>query len=110
MTDCLFCKIAQKQIPSTVVYEDDEVFAFKDINPIAPVHILVIPKTHISSLNEANEDNSAFIGKILYKASLIGKKECPNGYRVITNIGEDAGQSVKHLHFHVIGGKILPWN
>ncbi|EKE40711.1 hypothetical protein ENUP19_0263G0050 [Entamoeba nuttalli] len=107
---CIFCKIAQKQIPSTIVYEDDDIFAFKDINPIAPVHILVIPKQHIASLNEITEENEAFIGKVLYKVSLIGKKECPEGYRVVNNIGEDAGQTVKHIHFHILGGKKLAWD
>ena len=106
--DCVFCKIVEGKIPSTKVYEDDEVLAFKDINPIAPIHILIIPKKHIKSLTELNDDKLlAHIFKVIKDvAKSQGVEE--KGYRVITNIGEDGGQAVKHLHFHVIGGKKLP--
>jgi histidine triad (HIT) family protein len=106
--DCVFCKIVEGKIPSTKVYEDDEVLAFKDINPIAPIHILIIPKKHIKSLTELNDDKLlSHIFKVIKEvAKSQGVEE--KGYRVITNIGEDGGQAVKHLHFHVIGGKKLP--
>mgnify|MGYP003490981122 FL=1 len=106
--DCVFCKIVEGKIPSTKVYEDDEVLAFKDINPIAPIHILIIPKKHIKSLTELNDNKLlAHIFKVIKDvAKSQGVEE--KGYRVITNIGEDGGQAVKHLHFHVIGGKKLP--
>lgn len=106
--DCVFCKIVNGDIPSTKVYEDEKVIAFKDIAPIAPVHILVVPKQHINSLNEL-EDNEllANIFKTIKKvAKEVGVYE--KGYRVVTNIGEDGGQAVKHLHFHILGGEKLP--
>lgn len=107
--DCLFCKIINGDIPSSIVYEDDSVLAFKDINPNAPVHVLVIPKTHITSIDCASDDNIDSISKVI-KAVPIVAKTCglDNGYRVITNVGEDGGQSVKHLHFHILGGEKLP--
>ena len=107
--DCLFCKIASKIIPSQKVYEDNNVYAFKDINPVAPVHIIVIPKMHIESANDVTERNSREIQKVfevipkIAKIAMIDKK----GYRVITNIGDDGGQTIKHIHFHIIGGKKL---
>lgn len=106
--DCVFCKIVEGKLPSTKVYEDEEVLAFKDINPIAPIHILVIPKKHIKSLTELNDDELlAHIFKVIKKvAKEQGIEE--KGYRVITNIGEDGGQAVKHLHFHILGGTKLP--
>ena len=108
MEDCLFCKISKGEIPSTKVYEDDEVLAFKDINPIAPVHILVIPKKHIKSLVELDDDVLlAHIFKVIKQvAKEQGVEE--SGYRVVTNIGENGGQAVKHLHFHILGGTKLP--
>lgn len=107
--DCLFCKIIDGSIPSTKVYEDDSVFAFRDINPEAPVHILVIPKKHIASMDEVNEENAELVAKIFTAIPKIAKSEgLTNGYRVISNCGEDAGQSVFHLHFHVVGGTKLP--
>lgn len=109
--DCLFCKIIAGEIPSTKVYEDEYVFAFKDINPQTPVHILVVPKTHIASTDEVNADNSLYVGKIFEAIPSIAREAgLVNGYRVITNCGEDACQSVKHLHFHVMGGRPLPEN
>ncbi len=107
--DCLFCKIIKGEIPSTKVYEDENIYAFRDINPEAPCHILVIPKKHISSMDEITPENSVYVAKIFEKIPEIAKiGGCENGYRVISNCGEDAGQSVHHLHFHVIGGVKLP--
>ena len=107
--DCLFCKIIAGEIPSKKVYEDDNMYAFHDISPDAPVHVLVIPKAHIESMDKVTPENSAVIAKIFEKiphiASLAG---ADNGYRVISNCGPDAGQSVFHLHFHIVGGTKLP--
>lgn len=112
MSDCLFCKIIEKQIPSDLVYEDDKLLAFRDINPMAPVHILLIPKKHISSLNDLNEENIDIIKDIVLLSKKLAKSEgiSETGYRIINNIGEDGGQTVKHLHFHLIGGKKLNWS
>ena len=109
MDDCLFCKIIKKEIPSKVVYEDDTVLAFRDINPVAPVHILVIPKKHIGSLAELTNEDEAIVGKIYTIINKIAKQEgiAEKGFRVIVNCGEDGGQEVKHLHFHLLGGKKL---
>ncbi len=109
MMDCLFCKIIAGEIPSTKVYEDDAVYAFRDINPMAPVHVLVVPKTHICCTDGVDANNSAFVARIFEAIPKIALAEgLTNGYRVITNCGEDACQTVKHLHFHVLGGKKLP--
>lgn len=107
--DCIFCKIINGDIPSSKVYEDDEILAFKDINPVAPVHVLIIPKCHIQNTNEINSENSKYIAHIYEKIGEIAKKVgvYDSGYRLICNCGEDAGQEVKHLHFHLIGGKSL---
>lgn len=106
--DCLFCKIIAGEIPSAKVYEDDNMYAFRDINPEAPCHVLIVPKKHIASADEINADNSAVVAKIYEKipeiARLGGVK---NGYRVVTNCGPDAGQTVFHLHFHILGGAEL---
>ena len=103
--DCIFCKIANKEIPSQVVYEDDKVIAFKDLDPQAPVHFLVIPKEHIKSADELNAENCAVIGHIFEVIPQITKElGLENGYRVINNCGEDGGQTVMHLHFHILGG------
>lgn len=109
MEDCLFCKIINKEIPSTIVYEDELIIAFKDIHPVAPVHILVIPKKHISSLNELEEQDEILVGKIYTVINKIAKQEgiSEKGFRVIVNCGKDGGQEVKHLHFHLLGGKKL---
>ena len=105
MSDCLFCKIAAGEIPSTCVYEDEDVFAFRDINPQAPVHVLVVPKIHIGSVSEINADNAAAASRCLEVIGGIAEKEgLENGYRVISNCGPDAGQTVHHLHFHILGG------
>ena len=105
MDNCLFCKIIAGEIPSTKVYEDDDVFAFRDINPQAPVHILVVPKQHICCARAVNAENSACVAKCFEAIAKIAKAEgLDNGYRVINNCGEDGGQTVMHLHFHLLGG------
>ncbi len=110
MSDCLFCKIIKGEIPSAKVYEDELVYAFKDIAPIAPVHVLIIPKEHISMLWDVNEENSAVISHIYEVAGKIAKDlGLDNGFRIATNCGEDAGQTVFHIHFHLIGGRKLGW-
>ena len=106
--DCIFCKIIKGEIPSTKVYENESVYAFRDIQPQAPVHVLVVPKTHIASADEVSGENATLVAKIFEAIPKIAKAEgLTNGYRVITNCGEDGCQSVKHLHFHVLGGKKL---
>ena len=106
--DCLFCAIAAGEIPSTKVYEDDLVLAFRDINPQAPTHILVIPKQHIPSMDGVTAENSSVVAKIFELIPVIAKSEgLSGGYRVISNCGADACQSVKHLHFHILGGAQL---
>ena len=106
--DCLFCKIVSGDIPSTKVYEDDKILAFRDIAPMAPTHILVIPKAHIASVAEINADNAAVVAHIFTVIPQIAKAEgLENGYRVVSNCGADAGQTVHHLHFHILGGKQL---
>ena len=106
--DCIFCMIIDGKIPSSKVYEDENILAFNDINPQAPVHVIVIPKKHVASLDEINEENSGLVADIFAKIPEIAKKAgITNGYRVISNCGADACQSVKHLHFHVVGGAQL---
>ena len=108
MSDCLFCKIVAGIIPSTKVYEDEIVFAFRDIAPQAPTHILVIPKQHMASVNDVTAENSAVVAHIFEVIPQIAKAEgLVNGYRVVSNCGDDAGQTVHHLHFHILGGKAL---
>ena len=107
--DCLFCKIIEGAIPSAKVYENEWVYAFRDIAPQAPVHVLIVPKVHIASADGINAENSAYVAKIFEAIPEIAKTEgLVNGYRVLTNCGEDGCQSVKHLHFHLLGGKKLP--
>ena len=106
--DCLFCKIVAGEIPSTKVYEDEKILAFRDIAPMAPTHILVIPKMHIPSVDGVNEENSAVVAHIFSKIPAIAAAEgLVNGYRVVSNCGPDAGQTVNHLHFHILGGREL---
>ena len=108
MADCLFCKIIAGEIPSNKVYEDEYVYAFRDINPQAPVHILVIPKEHIASVGEITPENSVCAAKCMEAVAVIAKQEKLNsGFRVISNCGEDAGQTVHHLHFHILAGKSM---
>ena len=109
--DCLFCKIIKGEIPSSKIYEDEVCYAFSDINPQAPVHCLIVPKTHIASANEIDEENSAIIAHIFSVIPKIAASlGLESGYRIITNVGEDGCQSVKHLHFHLVGGKKLSEN
>ena len=108
--DCLFCKIAAKQIPSKVVYEDDEVFAFEDIGPQAPTHVLIIPRRHFASLDEATPEDQRVLGKLqLVAADLARKLKLAGSYRTVVNTGEGAGQSVFHMHVHLLGGRPFRW-
>lgn len=111
MEDCLFCKIINGEIPSKKAYEDDDVYAFWDIAPTAPVHILVIPKKHISTLNDMNEENSQVVSKIFEAIPKIAKENgiAEDGYRVVSNCNKAAGQTVFHIHFHLLGGRELTW-
>ncbi len=106
---CIFCKIANKEIPSDCVYETENIIAFRDLNPQAPVHILIVPKIHIASMNDINSENSAVISEIFETVNKIAEQEDikDSGYRVISNCGEDGCQSVQHLHFHLVGGRKL---
>ncbi len=109
--DCLFCKIVAGQIPSTKVYEDEYIYAFEDINPEAPVHVVIIPKEHIASIKELKEEHKALIGHIHYMANVIAKEKgiYDDGFRIVSNTGEKAGQTVFHLHFHLLGGREFRW-
>ena len=110
MENCLFCKIAGGEIPAEIVYEDEEILGFRDINPVAPVHVLYIPKKHFANLGEAAPEDQELLGKMLLA---IGKEAAglglPEGYRVVSNCGESAGQSVNHFHIHLLGGRDLQW-
>ena len=108
MSNCLFCKIVAGDIPSTKVYEDETIYAFRDIAPQAPTHILVVPKAHIADCNGITAENSAVVAHIFEVIPQIAAAEgLANGYRVVSNCGDDAGQTVHHLHFHILGGKKL---
>lgn len=108
MEDCLFCKIIAGEIPSTKVYEDDKILAFRDIAPQAPTHILVIPKEHIGGVDGLNAENAAVVSHIFAKIAEIARNEgLDDGYRVVSNVGENGCQSVRHLHFHILGGRKL---
>ena len=108
MSNCLFCRIVAGEIPSTKVYEDEKILAFRDIAPQAPTHVLVIPKHHIGSVAEVTAENSAVVAHIFEVIPQIARAEgLDNGYRVVSNCGADAGQTVHHLHFHILGGKTL---
>ena len=109
MSDCLFCKIAAGEIPSKKVYEDDLCYAFYDIDPQAPTHFLVIPKAHIPSVSGVDESNQAVVGHIFAVIARLTKELGLESYRVVSNIGEQAGQSVFHLHFHVLSGRDMTW-
>ena len=109
MSDCLFCKIVKGDIPSSKVYEDELCLAFYDIDPQAPTHFLVIPKAHIGSVSEVNEENAAVVAHIFTVIAKVTKELGVDSYRVVSNIGEQAGQSVFHLHFHVLGGRDMTW-
>lgn len=108
--DCVFCKIASGEIPSKKAYEDDKVLAFYDLDPQAPVHILIIPKEHIQSAADITPDNSAIVAYIFEVAAKLAKENnLTGGFRIVSNIGKDAGQSVPHLHFHLLGGRSMKW-
>ncbi|MCI8573202.1 MAG: histidine triad nucleotide-binding protein [Oscillibacter sp.] len=109
MSDCLFCKIAAGEIPSSKIYEDEQCFAFKDIAPQAPTHFLVIPKAHIGSVSEVTAENGSIVGHIFEVIAKLAKEQHLESYRVVSNIGEQAGQSVFHLHFHVLSGRDMTW-
>ena len=109
MSDCLFCKIAAGEIPSNKVYEDETVYAFYDIDPQAPTHFLVIPKDHIRSVAEVTPENAAVVAHIFAVIAKVARDLGLASYRVVSNIGEQAGQSVHHLHFHVLGGRDITW-
>lgn len=111
MSDCLFCKMVVGEMSPDIVYENDDVMAFRDINPAAPMHVLVIPRKHIPGINDIAEDDDALIGKMYLAAAQVAKQEgvAESGYRTVMNCGGDAQQSVFHLHLHVIGGRKLNW-
>jgi histidine triad (HIT) family protein len=109
---CIFCQIAKKELPATIIYEDENVVAFKDINPIAPIHYLIIPKKHIASINHLESQDKELMGELFLVAKKIAKTEgiADNGYRLVFNVGKDSGQMVDHLHLHLLGGKKLLWS
>lgn len=109
MSDCIFCKIAAGEIPATVVHEDDEVLVFEDINPKAPVHLLIIPKQHMDTLNDPGPEHAPLLGKMTLRAAQLAKEKgvAEGGYRVLVNCNPDGGQEVFHLHMHLIGGRRL---
>ncbi len=109
--DCLFCKIAAQDIPATVVYEDESLIAIEDINPVAPVHILLIPRKHIASLNDITPEDSDILTRIQLRAAALAreKKLDAQGYRLVNNCGEWGGQTVMHLHYHLLGGRNMQW-
>ena len=110
MADCIFCMLANHDIPTNVVYEDEEMFCFKDMDPQAPVHVLLIPKKHIACLDDLKEEDAPLMGRMMLKIQDIAKDlELENGYRVVSNNGDDAFQSVKHLHFHILGKRKMAW-
>ena len=109
--DCLFCKIAAGEIPSTEVYSDDEFYAFRDIHPGAPTHCLIVPRKHIARITEASPDDAALLGRMLLRASRIAEAEgiAGSGFRLVINCNEDGGQTVFHVHLHILGGRPLAW-
>ena len=111
MAECIFCGIATGEVPAKVVYQDDEVVAFRDLDPRAPTHVLVIPRRHIGSADELGDGDDALIGRVFAAARAVARDEGidSSGYRLVTNVGDDAGQSVPHLHVHVLGGRRMTW-
>jgi histidine triad (HIT) family protein len=111
MTDCLFCKIVAREIPGSIVYEDDHVLAFNDINPQAPTHVLLVPKRHIASLNDLTPGDDQIVGELARRAAAIAKERgiAANGYRTVLNTNRDAGQTVFHIHLHLLGGRPMQW-
>lgn len=110
MTDCIFCKIVNGKIPSKKAYEDEWIYAFHDLDPQAPVHVLIVPKQHLDSLDDTSSEDAALLGHLLLKVKEIAKDlELENGYRLVANTGADGMQSVKHLHFHLLGKRLMLW-
>lgn len=111
MTDCLFCKIINRTIPGSVVYEDERVLAFADINPEAPTHVLIVPKRHIASLNDLSVEDDQLVGELIRRAASLAKAlgVAEGGYRTVFNTNRDAGQTVFHIHLHLLGGRSLHW-
>lgn len=109
MEDCVFCKIIDKQIPADILYEDEEMIVFRDIKPKAPIHLLVVPKKHIPTINDISEDDIAYMGRIIYRAKVMAIKQGigESGYKLIFNCGPEGGQVVYHVHLHLLGGKPL---
>ena len=109
--DCIFCKIINKEIPAKVAYEDEDVLAFHDINPQAPIHLLIIPKQHIASIMEINKEDDGLLNKVIMVAQKLAKQNNidTKGFRIVVNTGDDGGQTVSHLHFHILGGRSLAW-
>jgi histidine triad (HIT) family protein len=112
MTDCLFCRIVQKTIPAKIVHEDDRTLAFDDINPQAPVHTLIIPKKHVSTVQDCRDQDSDLLAELMVACANVAQQKglAESGYRIVTNTGRDAGQTVFHLHLHVLGGRHLAWS
>lgn len=110
-SECLFCRIASGEIPAALVHEDERLVAFRDINPQAPVHLLVIPREHVASLDAARDDHQELLGRLLLTARDLARAEgiADGGYRTVLNVGDDGGQSVHHIHLHVLGGRSLAW-
>ncbi|HKB13103.1 MAG TPA: histidine triad nucleotide-binding protein [Vicinamibacterales bacterium] len=111
MADCLFCKIIAREIPGSIVYEDDRVLAFNDINPQAPVHVLVVPKRHVASLSDLVESDDQMVGELVRRAAAIAadKGVAAGGFRTVFNTNRDAGQTVFHIHLHLLGGRVMTW-
>lgn len=110
MDDCIFCKIIAGEIPSTKVFENDDVLAFRDINPAAPFHVVIIPKRHIASTMEITPENSRLVAKVFEAAAAIAREQkLEKGFRIVNNCGEDGGQTVGHIHFHMLAGRTLAW-
>ena len=111
MTDCIFCKIVNGEIPGQIVYQDEQIMAFKDINPVAPTHVLIIPKVHIQSLNQVSTEHKDLLGQMMVAVGKIAHDLgiAEGGYRLVSNCGKNGGQTVSHLHFHLLGGRSMQW-
>ena len=111
MSQCLFCQIISRELNATIVYEDDRILAFNDINPQAPTHVLIVPRRHIASLNELTEDDDQIVGELVRRAALIAKSKgvSASGFRTVFNTNRDAGQTVFHIHLHLLGGRSMHW-
>jgi histidine triad (HIT) family protein len=109
--DCIFCKIINREIPSDIIYEDDDMIAFKDVNPQAPIHFLVVPKKHITNIMSLNDEDYPLLGKIFKRINMLAEELgiSESGFRVVNNCNQDGGQTVMHLHFHVLGGRFMQW-